>query len=116
MITVEIIFSAVLEKISLSSSGYATFPSCKSLKEQNVSSEGANKEIVPNAIAKKLSGPAKRETKNCANKSAITEKVGDCTISGGGDASLVMETCQKLNSVQLSNSKIQTPTLEKHEI
>lgn len=116
MITVEIIFSAVLEKISSSSSGSATFLSCKSLKEQNVSSEGANKEIVPNAIVKKLSGPAKRETKNCANKSAITEKVGDCAISGGGDASLVMETCQKLNSVQLSNSKIQTPTLEKHEI
>ncbi|XP_025261740.1 serendipity locus protein alpha isoform X2 [Camponotus floridanus] len=65
--------TAVLEKISLSSSEYATFPSCKSLKEQNVSSEGANKEIVPNAIAKKLSGPTKREMKNCANKSA-TEK------------------------------------------
>lgn len=81
-----------------------------------MSSESANKEIASNTTVEKLSGTVKRETKNCANKSAITEKVRDCTISGGGDASLVMETCQKLNSVQLSSNKIQKLTLEKQEI
>ncbi|CAL1679676.1 unnamed protein product [Lasius platythorax] len=109
--------TAILEKITLSStSGHATFASCKSLKAQNMSSESANKEIASNTTVEKLSGTVKRETKNCANKSAITEKVRDCTISGGGDASLVMETCQKLNSVQLSSNKIQKLTLEKQEI
>lgn len=117
MITLEIVFSAVLEKITLpSSSGHATFSSCKSLKVQNVSSESANKEIISNTIAEKLSRTVKQETESCANKSTITEKVGDCTISGGGDASLVMKTCQKLNNVQLSSNKIQKSILEKHEL
>ncbi|XP_029665629.1 uncharacterized protein LOC115237013 [Formica exsecta] len=109
--------TAVLEKITLpSSSGHATFSSCKSLKVQNVSSESANKEIVSNTIAEKLSRTVKQETESCANESTITEKVGDCTISGGGDASLVMKTCQKLNNVQLSSNKIQKSILEKHEL
>lgn len=82
-----------------------------------MSSESANKEeIISNTTAEKVSGIVKGETKNCSNKCAITEKVGDCTISGGGDASLIMESYQKLNSVQLSSNKIQKSTLEKHEV
>ncbi|XP_070158470.1 uncharacterized protein Spt isoform X1 [Polyergus mexicanus] len=100
--------TAVLEKItSPSSSGHATFSSCKSLKVQNVSSESkANKEVASNTIAEKLSRIVKQETESCANKSTTIEKVGDCTVSGGGDASLVTKTCQKLNNVQLSSNKI----------
>ncbi|XP_070158471.1 uncharacterized protein Spt isoform X2 [Polyergus mexicanus] len=68
--------TAVLEKItSPSSSGHATFSSCKSLKVQNVSSESkANKEVASNTIAEKLSRIVKQETESCANKSTTIEK------------------------------------------
>ncbi|XP_072742508.1 uncharacterized protein Spt [Anoplolepis gracilipes] len=104
--------TAVLKNISLSSSsGHSSY---KSLKK--ISSENTSEKIVSNTTAKKLSETVKRETDSCANKSTLTEKVDDCTISGGGDASLVMETYQKLNSVQGSSNKIQKSTLEKHEM
>lgn len=91
--------SAVLEKITLlSTSSNSTF-SCQSSKVQNTFSESTSKN-VSNIL------PAKSETENL-NKSAIMEKIDEGIISGGGDASLVMKTCQKLNSIRLANNKIQ---------
>lgn len=111
--------SAVLEKITSSStSGDATFSSCQFSKVENVSSGSVNKESVLNIVEKlcQTVRSEERSEESCLNKSAITEKMSECTISGGGDASLIMESCQKLSSVQPSNNKIQKPTSEQHEV
>ncbi|XP_011166140.1 uncharacterized protein LOC105200346 isoform X2 [Solenopsis invicta] len=108
--------TAVLEKISLSStSGNATFSSCQFSRVENVSSESVNKESVFN-IVEKLYETDKSETESCLNKSAITEKMSECAISGGGDASLIMKSCQKLNSARPPNNKIQKSTSEQREV
>jgi hypothetical protein len=109
------IVSAALEKIiSPSTSGNTTF-SAQPLKKQDVSSGNTIKEMVPNKVGK-LFRTGRLETENYLNGSAMTEKVGECTMSGGGDASLIMETCQKLSTVRLSNNKIQKSASEQHEV
>ncbi|EZA60672.1 Serendipity locus protein alpha [Ooceraea biroi] len=108
--------TAVLEKLtSPSTSASSTFSVCQSLKKQDISSGHAIKEMVTNKVGK-LSGTGRLETEICLNGSAMTEKVGECTMSGGGDASLIMETCQKLSSVRLSNNKIQKSASGQHEV
>jgi len=108
--------SAVLEKITLSStSENATFSSCQFSKVENISSGNVNKESVFN-IVEKLCQTVRPETESCLNKSAITEKMSECAISGGGDASLIMESCQKFNSIQSPDNKIQKSTSERHEV
>ncbi|XP_012523354.1 uncharacterized protein LOC105829213 [Monomorium pharaonis] len=104
--------TAVLEKIISSTSGNATFSSYQFSKVENVSSESTNKDSVFN-IVEKLCQTIRPETESCINKSAITDKMSECTISGGGDASLIMESCQKLNSTRLPNNK---STLEQREV
>jgi len=106
--------SAVLEKITLSStSENATFSSCQFSKVENISSGNVNKESVFN-IVEKLCQTVRPES--CLNKSAITEKMSECAISGGGDASLIMESCQKFNSIQSPDNKIQKSASEQHEV
>lgn len=115
MIIFEVV-SAVLEKITSSSmSGNATFSSCQFSRVENISSESVNKELVFN-IVEKLCQTVRPETESCLNKSTITEKMGECIITGGGDASLIMESCQKLNSARPPNNKIQKSTSEQREV
>lgn len=101
---------AALEKISmLSTSTNATFLSCQSSsKMQNVSSGTAKKESVSN-VEEQLRGSVKSETKDWLNMSTMTEKSDERTTSDG-NASLVMETCKRLNSVRFSNNKTQEST------
>ncbi|XP_014478361.1 PREDICTED: uncharacterized protein LOC106746342 [Dinoponera quadriceps] len=100
--------TAALEKISmLSTSANATFSSCQS--SQDVSPGTTKKGSVSNTV-ENLRGNVRSEADNCLNKSSVTEKSGERAISGGGDVSLITETCKRLNSVQLSNSKIQNST------
>lgn len=82
---------------------------------ENASSGSVNKESVFN-IVDKLCQTGRPETESCLNKSTITQKMGECAISGGGDASLIMESCQKLNSVRLLNNEIQESTSEECEV
>lgn len=110
--------TAVLEKISCSSkSEDTTLPSYRSSKRDVQDSKCFESSIskvpqttkVSNTV-EKSSETTKSETDSCLCKS-VTLKVGECAISGGGDASLVMEMTKKLNSIQLS-SNVQTSTLE----
>lgn len=105
------IVSAVLGKITvLSTSANATFSFCRSSTVQNVSPETTSKDTVSNMV-KKLSETVRLEAEgSCSNKSAMTKKSGEFTISSGGDASLVMGVSQKVNSVRLSKSKIKKST------
>ncbi|XP_070517202.1 uncharacterized protein Spt isoform X2 [Cardiocondyla obscurior] len=106
--------TAALEKITKSFTlENATFSSCQLSTVENVPSESVDKESVFNIVEKFCQ--TKPETKNCANKSPITKKISKCAISGGGDASLIMESCQKLNSVLSPNSKIQKSISQHHE-
>ncbi|XP_011707227.1 PREDICTED: uncharacterized protein LOC105462387 [Wasmannia auropunctata] len=109
--------TAALEKITSSStSENATFSSCQFSKMENISSGGVNKDAVFN-IVEKLCQTVRPETESCFNKSAITERMSECAISGGGDASLIMESCQKLNSVRSPpDNKIQKSISEQHEV
>ncbi|KYQ46813.1 Serendipity locus protein alpha, partial [Trachymyrmex zeteki] len=108
--------TAALEKITSScTSENATFSSCQFSKVENVSSGSINKESVFN-IVEKLGQTVRPETESCLSKSAITEKMSECAISGGGDASLIMESRQKFNSVQSPDNKIQKSTSEQHEV
>lgn len=107
--------TATLEKITSSStSENATFSSRQF--SEDVSSASVNKELVFNIVEKlcQTSGP---EAESCLSKTALTEKMSECAISGGGDASLIMESRQKLNSVRPANSnKIQRSTSEQREV
>jgi len=110
------VISAALEKITSSStSENATFSSCQFSKVENVSSGSVNKELVFN-IVEKLSQTVRPETESCLSKSAITEKMSECAISGGGDASLIMESRQKLSSVRSPDNKVQKSTSGQHEV
>lgn len=112
MIISEVV-SAALEKItSLSTSENATFSSCQFSEVKNA--EGVNKESVFNM--EELCQTERPETGSCLNKSVITEKMNECAISGGGDASLIMESCQKLNSVRPPNNNVQKSTSEQREV
>ncbi|XP_024889797.1 uncharacterized protein LOC112466127 isoform X1 [Temnothorax curvispinosus] len=107
--------TAALAKITSSStSENATFSSCQLSEVENVSSQNVNKKLAFN-IVEKLCQTGRPETESCLIESEITEKIGKCTISGGGDASLIMESCQKLNSVRSPN-KIQNSTSGQHEV
>ncbi|KAL6264078.1 hypothetical protein P5V15_004157 [Pogonomyrmex californicus] len=108
--------TAALEKISSSAtSGNATFSSCQSSKIENISPEKENKESVFNMV-EKLCQTASLEPKNCLNESVIVEKLGECTISGGGDASLIMDSSQKLNTAHSPSNEIQKSPSEQHEV
>ncbi|XP_011880589.1 PREDICTED: uncharacterized protein LOC105569054 [Vollenhovia emeryi] len=108
--------TAVLEKIvSSSASRDATFASRQFSEVECASLGSVNKESVFN-IVEKLCQTGRPETDGCLNKSEIAEKMGECAISGGGDASLIMESCQKLNSVRSPGNKIQKSTSERREV
>lgn len=102
--------SAALEKLSkLSASANATFSFCQSSsKMQNISSDTTKKESVSNAVERSR-GSMRSKTEGYLNKST-TAKPGEHVIFGGGDASIIMETCKKFSNIRLSNSKIQKST------
>lgn len=97
--------TAALEKITSPCASAGTFLACQSIKKQDVSFRHTVKETVPEKIGK-LPGSGRLQTENCLNGSAMMKKAGECSMSGGGDASLIMEICQKFSNIRVSNNKI----------
>ncbi|EFN86422.1 uncharacterized protein LOC105181449 [Harpegnathos saltator] len=101
--------TAALEKIStLSVSADAMMSPCQfSSKLQNISPGTTKKELASNVVEKSCRSVKSVES---LNKSTTTRQSNERAISGSSDVSLVIETCKKLNSIRLSNSKTQKST------